>query len=280
MKNIKTVFGTVVYQKAYKYVNEFIESLNQQTGRFDVLIINDDCSVEEENVLYEKCEQNVVVVTPKMTMSPGELRIELMKEAKARGYDLLIIGDFDDLFEKNRVSRYQEEFSEEIHFMYNDLYDFSENKVLDGMPQKTDSIEDIIEYNYVGLSNSGLNLNHISMDFLENVKKDKIDIFDWYFYTRLLLTGAKGKLVAGTKTYYRLHDNNIAGVIKEIPTLEEIKYEIDVKIKHYTLLEKYAFVYTEKKEKYEQLSKYIDEIYITRDWVFDDYFWWGVTASL
>lgn len=265
-------FGTVVYNNAIPYFTEFIETVkNQSYKEFTLLIVNDDVEpVELQQKLIDLKIDNYIVINNDNNESAVELRVKLLKEAKNRGYNLLIMGDCDDKFAFNRVksviSSY--ESNPDRTFYYNDLLLFNKNKVMDDLPYTTDSIGGILEFNYLGLSNTAINLNRISMHFIESLRDCDSFVFDWYLFSRILLNGGQGIFVSGTYSLYRIYDNNYAGLNNL--SKEQIHKEYNVKKKHYSLLSKYDDMFQIILERYQALD--IDEFIPNRK---NTGFWWS-----
>lgn len=276
---MKIAFGTVIYQEAFEYAYEFIESLNRQTIGFDLVVINDNCTQEQVEDLVSKSRHKVVVENSKGGMSPAELRIELILYAKRLHYDLLISGDFDDKFMENRVETIVQHYAEKYAFFYNELYDFENNNIMRKLPEVTSDIRDIADYNYLGLSNSAFNLKRISLDLLESMRKDYTRVFDWYLFSRILLQHESGKMVKDTGTYYRIHDHNIAGITYSNIHPETIKKEIQVKIDHYILLNKYSEIFSDKLEFYLDLKKKSEQELADLKVDCNNEYWWGLLVN-
>ena len=137
------------------------------------------------------------------------------------------------------------------------------------LPDIVYGCEDIGEYNFLGMSNTAVNLNKLDIKFIESLNEYKYDIFDWYFYTRILLLGLKGKKVDDCSTLYRLHANNMVGIAER--NKNNIMREIEVKKKHYKILSKYNQYYLEKYYEYQKK----DEIMIEEK--NSKYYWWNFT---
>lgn len=274
---MKIAFGTVVYEYAYKYYEEFSNSINNQTSNnFDVLLLNDDLNKEKYNELAKCINNKVINLESKDDSTIPELRIELIKKAKEMSYDLLILGDFDDVFSNDRIEKVKLKYNTEYSFYYNDLYYLNtNNSFFCTLPNFTISVNPILESNFLGLSNTSLNLNNINFDILENLKNRQTLTFDWMIFSLLLLKGHKGEYVKNCRTYYRLHEANTAGDADT--SLEMLKKEIDIKLDHYSKLTDKNLVYSElydfytkfKKASFERadiLSKYAS---------MNNHYWWG-----
>ena len=271
---MKTLFGTVLYQSAFKYAADLINSINQQdTDDFEVLIINDDIDSEVlENALHF-LSKDYSVIQYSQKYSPVELRIKLFSEAKRRRADLLVMGDADDEFSKNRMSNLIRiaENNPEPFFFYNKIEDFDGHQMMPDMPGWTKGIGDILSYNYLGMSNTGMRVGKLSDEFIISLDECKSPIFDWYLFSRILLDGKEGMFVPGAVTYYRLYEGNIVGDQESNP--ERIEYEVSVKKQHYELLESRSDIIRQ------MYLNYINEEYKVCTNC-QKRFWWGCTEPL
>lgn len=234
---------------------------------FDLIIINDniDYVTLKEYLSKVEVEYKIYCVYNKKTLS--DLRVELLKYSKKEKYDLLIMGDCDDIFDKNRVSEIKKMYysSLKYDFYYNELLLFDNSRALKKFPMVTDSIKEVLECNYLGLSNVSVNLNRIQEDFIESLYECVSIVFDWYFFSRIIINGGKGVFVKKAITYYRIHDNNIAGVSK----IKQLEKEYEVKKKHYEMLQKYDKRYVELLKKLYRLD--MNKINVNNQ----PAFWWN-----
>lgn len=272
---MSTVVGSVIYKQAIEYIDDFLESLKDQTDQnFDVLLLNDN--VEEELFLkiFEKYIQyfgdRLKVLKMKMIIQkPYILRIELLKTVKSYGYDLLVLCDCDDKCALNRVENCKMAYGSERWFFYNELLGFKNEKIMPSMPSITENVMQIGEYNYLGLSNTVLVMSHINEKFIDSLREGDTQVFDWYLFVRILLEGGTGEKINNTFTFYRVHSANIAGISDR--TLVDFKKEIAVKKQHYKLLKKYSPAFEELFQKYANLK--LDE-YSNMEKSSLSY-WWG-----
>lgn len=270
MNNDKIVFGSVIYRNALPYLNEFLESIYlQSTDEFDLLLLNDDVLGEElelfDNILNSP---RVILINSTRGKKPFELRVQLILEAKKLNYDLLILGDCDDKFDVNRVANVVNCYKKysEFSFYYNDLLTFGQMKAIGDLPDETRSIQSILEYNYLGLSNTSLNLRKFELDWLTSLYEGDTFVFDWYMHSRILLMGGVGKFVEQAYTFYRIYDENFAGI--NCNHDENLKKEYNIKLKHYELLSQRSEWHKELYEKYKSLdiNNYHTKSYNTYWW--------------
>lgn len=250
--------GSVIYQSAYGYIDDFLDSLENQTYKdFQVILINDDILEKDLNKVLDRHTEilnKICIVCLGGGQEIYQTRIELFKNAKSLGTKLLILGDCDDFFSEDRVEKTVKCYEEnaDYGFFYNDIVLLTGEKMMKDLPDETCNAEDIIEFNYLGLSNSALNLDLLEDSFLDSLHKGNTKIFDWYLFSRMLLSMIKGKYVKDTSTYYRIHDNNLAGISGN--GHEAIKKEYSVKLEHYRLLACENELFLKYYQKYENLD--------------------------
>lgn len=270
---MKIYFGSVIYLEALPYFEEFLHSISEQTIKdFSLFLICDsiDEKIIENRIRVHGIEQFELVSYE--GMSPVELRVELLKGARKRNADILILGDADDTFSCDRVENIKNVFmeNEECTFVYNNIAFENGRLFFAELPNKIDDVENILEFNYLGLSNTAVRIKKLPYSMLESLRECESYVFDWYFYSRLLVSGFKGRLSKNGITFYRLHDNNYAGRPKI--NIETIKKEVKIKQLHYKMMSRYDIRYKSLYREY-QNNKYI----VVRNEV--PYYWWNHTKG-
>lgn len=269
--NRKIIFGSVVYKSAEKYLKDFFTSLEQQGNElFSILLLNDDIGDADLKSIVSPYALHIECIEYR-NRTPVQLRIELLRQAKLRQADLLILGDCDDYFSHNRVQNIINTYENHLDkaFFYNDLVNTNGERLMPELPKEVIRFEDIGEYNFLGLSNTAVNIDKLSYEFIESLKEYHYYIFDWYFYSRILLLGLSGVKVQNCNTIYRLHENNLAGIAEM--SYADIKREIMVKKQLYECLEKYNFYYALKRQQYQDKNQLeiLDEQ--------KQHYWWNLT---
>ncbi len=269
--NRKIIFGSVVYKSAEKYLKDFFTSLEQQGNElFSILLLNDDIGDADLKSIVSPYALHIECIEYR-NRTPVQLRIELLRQAKLRQADLLILGDCDDYFSHNRVQNIINTYENHLDkaFFYNDLVNMNGERLMPELPKEVIRFEDIGEYNFLGLSNTAVNIDKLSYEFIESLKEYHYYIFDWYFYSRILLLGLSGVKVQNCNTIYRLHENNLAGIAEM--SYADIKREIMVKKQLYECLEKYNFYYALKRQQYQDKNQLeiLDEQ--------KQHYWWNLT---
>ncbi len=270
---MKVFFGSVVYPSMLPFFGDFISSLQRQEYKdYTLLLIND--GVEEE--ILEKglsdYSHPYIIVNNLSGSSPPEIRTMMLIEAKRHNCDLLILGDSDDYFSDDRVSRIVESAREssDYTFFYNIIASTDKQPVMPDLPAYTTNYKHIAEYNYLGMSNTAIRLDIIPKEFLMSLYECKLPIYDWYLFSRLLLDGNKGVFVNGCFTYYRFHDNNTIGKLRRSD--EAIRKEVEIKLQQYKLLANYS---KEAESLYELYSN--GEYHFTNTSVLC--YWWNYTTA-
>lgn len=276
---MKVTVASVVYEEALSFLNDFIISLQKQDFQeFDVLVINDnipmDILVDSLKVDKKSLADKIHIVDKsKHGLLPFELRIEMLFEALADGTELLILLDCDDMAKSDRVSEVVKQYDEKYDFYYNDIFLFNGVNAMPQMPKVTDNIRYLLEQNYLGFSNCAINMRHVKKKFIESLWEGKTQIFDWYLFSRMLLSGMIGKHVENTGTYYRIYKNNTAGIPNY--TINELEKEKKIKLKHYYLLQTYDARYSKLIEIYENLDLCEYRIETEKK----GYYWWGMISE-
>ena len=246
---MKIVFGVVIYNQALRWADEFFESISSQSyNDFDLLIVND--GVEKINLDKFKIGtgQTIIINSPESSTISQNRKL-LLKAAKEYGYDILVSGDFDDTFSSERVLSIVDCIDNRQTFYYHNI--ICDNlDLFTVLPNEVTSIENILQYNYLGMSNTAIDLRKLTYEWIDSLEEVSTNVFDWYLFSRLLLDGHCGKNIPGSYTIYRQSEINIAG--KQNSSTSAIRKEINVKLKQYSLLKERC---EEAKMLYDSLQK-------------------------
>lgn len=252
---VKVVVGTVIYRNAWNWHQDFLNSLIEQTdNEFDLLVVNDGLGEVDLKCFAEKCHKlQIDIIKGNEDASISENRIRLLAEAKNRKYDLLIWADFDDWFSKDRIEYMKNLYHADICIYYHNLrIDHGFKALFSSLPPYIDKIDELLEKNFLGLSNTAVNLNLIEPDLITSLENVQTNIFDWYFFSRLLLEEKKGIQVPVAYTCYRQQENQLAGIVHD--DFKSLKKEIEIKLHHYLLLKQYSSIYSILYDSYASLS--------------------------
>lgn len=236
-KKLKIAVGTVLYKADKEMLQDFVKSVNWQDDQgFDLLVVNDNAMESDLKFLNTHIENRLLISDADKDSLPYQNRIDLLRLAKKNRYDLLILIDFDDLMSVNRIYEYKRQYDSKYAFFYNNLKLSTGETVFKVLP-KTVKWGDILESNFLGLSNTGINLEKLDVTFIDSLSAGNTVVFDWYLYERILLNNKIGKRIDHTWTEYRIYEKNIAGI------QQDVEKEILVKREHYALLKDFHEIY-------------------------------------
>jgi hypothetical protein len=161
------------------------------------------------------------------------------------GYSVVVFGDSDDYFEKNRIEK-SIELLESHDIVINDLSLFNAKGIYDCLyfshRIKNNTIIDfdfILEKNIFGLSNTA-----IKLDLIDSINFDpSLVAVDWYLFSLLLLKARHAIFTNETQTFYRQYSDNTIGIGEITP--ESISNILKVKKTHYSLMQKHLHYYEE-----------------------------------
>lgn len=204
---MKVCFGSVIYPKVLPYFSDFIQSLKKQTYQDYTLVLVLD-NVEACDIDSSIKDVNVELLHIAGEYSVAEIRKKMVDHVIEKAYDLLIFGDADDIFQDDRIERLVDATNSDDDFYYHQLLTFDGDIYFDeGLPLKLDSINHIMQYNFLGLTNTAVKLNHIKEYWSEFEIYDE-HVFDWFFFYFLLSKGMHGMMVNDAFTKYRIYDSN------------------------------------------------------------------------
>jgi hypothetical protein len=233
---MRIALGTVAYRQNQKFTRDFVESINNAKNLNELIVVNDNLENTEINYLKNEILIKTNFIKPHSEIrSIPQLRALLLKEAKKNGVDLLVLADFDDTFSINRVKQIEIEYDDSYSFFYNEVVLMESGKpFITDLPKTVFSIEQIAESNFLGLSNTAINLSKVDQNVFELLEECQSKIFDWYLFSIIISLGGKGKLIENVATHYRIHQSNTAGVtqISKDAYLNELRIKID----HYSAL--------------------------------------------
>ena len=268
-----------IYPGVENYLSTLIKSLNEQTFKFfQVIIFNDGVSNVEK--IFQPL--NLEYVIQNLTGTPGEIRYKSLKYLEKLTSDFIVFQDADDFPDSNRLEEIAK-VSNEYDLVVNDLAIIdNKNNLLQSslwsrrLENNFEFTKDFIrDKNIVGLGNTAIRrsfLNHEKLKF-----SNKPIAFDWFlFYQILVINEIKAVFLSTTKTNYRQHAGNLAGV-KE-PDKVRCRHVLKVKKMHYEALEEIGFnfesILSELKEVVESLKQSNNFKINTGE---RDFFWWEET---
>jgi len=193
-----TCVVTFFYPGIENKINTFFTSLkNQSDKKFDlVIILNNkkkfDIPNNKFNILFIKMNKPIILS-----------RFEMIKKIKKLNYSSIIFQDADDLMKFNRVEKCKK-ILKKYDVVVNDLDIFGKKYIKNYLSKriknnKIISLKDIIQYNFLGMSNTSMKKKCLDKTNIPINKK--IKIFDWYFWT-IILSKYKGIFTNKTSTKY------------------------------------------------------------------------------
>ncbi|MBE0514842.1 glycosyltransferase [Sulfurimonas sp.] len=229
---MNTAFLTTIFPMNEQYLYDFFNSLENQTYKyFDVIVVNDGYKDFEK--IKTAYNQTLNIIELHYSNTPAKNREYGINYCIDNGYDILIFGDSDDYFEKNRVEK-SLEFLKECDIVVNDLTLFDESGVYEEkyLSHRLENLE-VVDFEFIkdknifGLSNTAIKLKGMRKIAIP----DDLIAVDWYLFSMLLIEGKKAVFTNETISYYRQHQQNTVGLKK----LDKASFEkgVEVKQKHY-----------------------------------------------
>lgn len=232
-KKKKIAFLTTVFPTKASYVIEFFESLSKQTLKhFDVIVLNDGYADFDE---IKRQFHFLNIIELPAAGSIAKNRQALIHFSKVNHYDIAVFGDIDDLFSENRIEKSVTALAS-VDIVVNDLTSIRDGHIIDKQiyskrltAKQLIPFEFIKDKNVFGMSNTAVNLNVVALEWLQF--SDELIAVDWFFFSLLLLKGAKAQFIADCMTFYRQYDANVIGIGEF--SAEKIKSILAVKTIHY-----------------------------------------------
>ena len=219
----KIAFLTTIFPMKREYIYDFFNSLEQQTYKaFDIVVVNDGFkNFKEIKSKYKKLN----ITELKYSNTPAKNREYGINYCINNRYDIIVFGDSDDFFSKNRVGC-SLNMLKRYDIVVNDLTLCDENKKILKENYLSHRVKnyDIIKYNFIkdrnifGLSNTALKTKLLGSSF--KIDKEVVAV-DWFMYKKLLSKAKVAVFINECITYYRQHDKNTVGL-----SLEEGKYPL------------------------------------------------------
>ena len=216
LKKSKVAFLTTIFPNKDEYLDNFFDSLKNQTFKdFDVIVVNDN--YEDFDNIRKKYKQYLNLIEIKYSNTPAKNREQGINFCIDSNYEILIFGDSDDYFGYNRVEK-SIELLKNNEIVFNDLNLFNndgvyEKKYISNRLNNYDVIdfEFIKDKNVLGMSNTAVKLKNISKVAFD----PKLIAVDWFFFKNLLSKGLKAIFTNETVSYYRQYRKNLVGLNKE-----------------------------------------------------------------
>lgn len=274
MKQKKIAVLTTVFPSVIEFLPDFFKSLENQTvSEFDVLVVNDGMAHFESLV---EAWPKLTIVELKAGSSIAKNREIGINTALELNYEVLIFGDSDDYFSPNRIAvclTYLQTYA----IVVNDLSLVEGKQIVKEKYISTRlrnqfeiTLDDIWDKNFMGLSNTAINLEGTS-----KVKFDPVLIaVDWYFFSSLLLEKKSAIFVNEAVTYYRQYPGNTIGLnpLKK----ETFVQGIAAKKTHYQAMMKLNNRFRSEYHKMVSLEKRFAELEVfeSKETTLNNPLWW------
>jgi|GEM_PF-70679 len=206
--------GVVVYPMPEDIFMAYVDSLVAQSNKsFDLLVVNDGYG--DLRVLHDSLpESRIVEIEPQGSIAKN--REKLISEIVSRGYEMAVMTDADDVSSINRIER-SLALLKRYDLVINDLdicypdgsvaKNYVSKRVRSGSEIE---IHDISKLNFAGLGNTSFRVSIVSrmnVDF-----PDDLLAVDWYFYSLMMMSGAKAIFDSVSSTSYRQWSANTVGI--------------------------------------------------------------------
>ena len=189
-------------------IDNFFYCLNQQSEKkFDLIIFFNN----KDSFKIPKNKINIKLF--KLDDSITASRFKMIKKIKTLNYKYFVFQDADDLMKSNRV-KICKQLLKKYHVVINDL-DIYGNRVIRNYFSKRIKNKtlitagDLIDFNFCGMSNTSIRGTCLRKVILPN--SNKIEIFDWYFWT-IILTKYKGHFTNQTTTKYFTNSKSVTHI--------------------------------------------------------------------
>lgn len=255
----KIAFCAIIFPGNLIFFPDFLKSLESQTDKdFTLLLFNDGVTDIDSYLKQSSFKYEVINVKG----SIAKVRTEVLQYLKNGKYQYVIFGDTDDYFSENRVA-VNRLLLQDYQVVVNDLHIVNSEGKLQiesywkNRKEVNDEItlESILEYNFIGLGNTAINIEAIPDNLYF---EDSIVAVDWLLFSRVLQNRVSVCFTSEAFICYRQHDGNLVGR-KEI-TLEQFKKGFYVKLNHYTALEKENAIYRGLAERYKNFVPQLEKI--------------------
>ncbi len=224
----------VVFPKVEAFIDEYLQSLEEQTVRcFDVIIINDGF-----DAFYSfKAKYNSLNIKEiEYRGTPAEIREFGINYIRNQGYQYVVFTDSDDYFSRNRVEK-SIELLEHYDIVVNDLTTVSDgNREIDilylsGRLKNLSEInfDFISDKNIFGFSNTAMKMKSLTGKVIFD--KNLIAV-DWFLFSMLLMKNCSAVFTNEAVTFYRIYEGNVAG-LSSATDRKKIEKGINVKRLHY-----------------------------------------------
>lgn len=250
-----------------RFVNDFFQTLCNQTYKNFTCIFFLDCidykKIQDKiSVLKSNGIESIIFEQKRATLSPQSIRHLLIQEAQKYDCDLLILFDFDETSDTQRIKNTIQQIGE-FDFAYNSFYitDSNLKKMINmdffsllAIPSKTTTVQQIVDFNYIGLGSLAIRPKRLSLE-LGNIPD--VLAYDWFLVTLILLQRKSGTKINNTFVNYRQHTDSYVGFGRPL-NQQSLKLGVQVKKKHYSFFKQLLpEIFSQKDEEICELEEFL-----------------------
>lgn len=271
-----------IYPGVEKYLGDLIKSINRQSIKtFNVIIFNDN--LKNAKHLFKNLNTDFQIIGVEGTVN--EIRFNSLSDIKKKGSDYIIFQDADDFMAQNRIEECSKAL-DNYDIVVNDLSIIDTNSKILESSYWEKRLEEGFTFDSCYLRNKnivGLGNTAIKKYLLADVRLcfSLMPLaFDWFlFYQIFKLNNLKAVFIKNTTTFYRQHQENIAGV-KELDS-SRLKHILNVKKLHYESLSKIGYDFERELNELSQINpEEVDFLKFNLDDGNTNLFWWEETKNL
>ena len=256
-----------MYPAGLRFFSEFCDGLTgairQYSGDVEVIVVSDCVPTSEvEGCLSELAPSVGVVIAQAKERSFPLIRQQMLLAAAGRACEAVVSFDMDDVPNARSLTRHAEAL-EEADFSYGDMVIINEKSELAGgtffddaeVPKEVASPDVLFERNFIGFTNSAAKSDCV-LDVAVRFPGE-VDAADWWFFSRLLGAGYRGKQTSGPVVSYRTHGSSLLGA-QSPGNPAEVRSQCEIILKHLET-QKPGTGAAERKKRIEGLLLVIDE---------------------
>jgi glycosyltransferase involved in cell wall biosynthesis len=249
--------ATYFYDHGTKYIQDFLSTVRQQTYQdFKLVVFND--GVKEAGNYFSEYHGDMEIV--ELTGTPTQIRLSSFEYLNKTDVDFIIFLDIDDKMSENRIEVLLNHLRH-YDIVSNDLSLMNENGELYKRSIWSDKLKDefvfdsdfIKHKNIVGIGNSGIRKSVLNIPISYSAIPK---VGDWFIFYQIMYNGkAEALFTSQCQTFYRQHDNNMAGI--KVVDENRLNYIIEVKRSHYQGLKEIGYNVKQELLNLEEISQKI-----------------------
>lgn len=251
VKKHSTIIVTSFFYKNIKYLNTFIESLNNQTDQeFDLLLSIDRFNYKNylkkiftKKKIFIIKEKNEIIKT----------KNKLIKLALKKNYKYIIFADSDDTFSANRVEVSKNLLKKKNIIVNNVKYFGNHKSTFSNWLNNNSGLSNkmLLNGNILGFSNTAVKseiLKDRNLNFMLSIDALKVYNIDWLFFLYILLKEKKIIFNNDVSTYWRSDSSRLSS-FKKYLTKSNFFIFLESQIKIFKITSRYSIIYQKRYKK-------------------------------